>query len=179
MMRSRSANYAGFSLVELVVVIVIIGVISAIAIPRVSQGAKGAADATLVDDLSILRNAIEMYAGEHGGDFPGLRGDGTNGPNTAQAFLNQLDMFSDLSGHVKNTRDVANGYIYGAYLQRKIPPIPVGPNKGKSGLAIDTTNSPPALTGGTEAWVYNPTTGEIIANTNDPNDEGTRTYNQY
>ena len=60
----------GFSLVELVIVVVIIGVIAAIAVPRISRGAKGAGDASLKGSLAGLRNAIDMYAAEHGGTFP-------------------------------------------------------------------------------------------------------------
>ncbi len=61
---------AAFSLVELVIVIVIIGVIAAIAVPRIGRGAKGAADSAVRANLATLRNAIDLYAVEHGGKFP-------------------------------------------------------------------------------------------------------------
>src|SRR5436853_7899918 len=61
----------GFSLIELVIVVVIIAIIGAIAIPRLSRGAAGAADSALVGNLRILRSAVDLYASEHGGTFPG------------------------------------------------------------------------------------------------------------
>ena len=59
-----------FSLIELVVVVVIIGIIAAIAIPKMSKGAQGAADSAVTGDLALLRQAIDMYANEHGGALP-------------------------------------------------------------------------------------------------------------
>ena len=69
-MRSRSQTRA-FSLVELVIVVVIIGVIAAIAVPRISRGAKGAGESAVRMSLTGMRNAIDMYAAEHGGAWPG------------------------------------------------------------------------------------------------------------
>src|SRR5919112_1210242 len=65
-----SPRRRGFSLIELVIVVVIIGIIAAIAIPRMSRGTAGAADSALSGNLNVLRNAIELYATEHGGKFP-------------------------------------------------------------------------------------------------------------
>jgi hypothetical protein len=50
---------------------------------------------------------------------------------------------------------------------------------GSDTVAIDTSNSPPLVTAGDEGWVYNPATGEIIVNTDDANDAGTLTYDEY
>src|SRR5688572_30235377 len=74
----------GFSLIELVIVVVIIGIIAAIAIPRLSRGSAGAADSALSGNLAVLRNAVDLYATEHGGTFPKL----------AQ-FSNQLTQYTD------------------------------------------------------------------------------------
>src|SRR5206468_11939598 len=72
-MRSKRATQAkGFSLIELVIVVVIIGIIAAIAIPRLSRGAAGAADSALSGNLSVLRNAIDLFATEHGGTYPAV-----------------------------------------------------------------------------------------------------------
>ena len=66
---------------------------------------------------------------------------------------------------------------FGPYLQA-IPPCPVGNKSTPTIIAIDAVNSPPAVTVGNEGWVYNPTTGEIIANTA-TTDEGGKAYNTY
>src|SRR3954466_4104031 len=71
---ARPSPRQGFSLIELVIVVVIIGIIAAIAIPRMSRGSQGAADSALAQNLSIIRNALDMYQTEHGGVFPAANG---------------------------------------------------------------------------------------------------------
>lgn len=166
-----------FSLVELVIVVVIIGVIAAIAIPRISKSAQSTGETSLRASLGSLRRAIDHYAAEHEGVFPGAVEDGLgNGPNTAGAFENQMLRYSNRQGGSSIIH--GSSHLFGPYL-RAIPPVSVGPNAGETTIAIDAVNSPPLVTGGTEAWVYNPSTGEIVANTDAANSEGTRTFDEY
>ena len=65
-------RFAGFSLIELVIVVVIIAIIGAIAIPKMSRGAAGAGDSALIQDLSVLRSALDLYQTENGGNYPTL-----------------------------------------------------------------------------------------------------------
>lgn len=134
----------GFSLIELVIVVVIIGIIGAIAIPRLSRGAAGASDSALVGDLAVLRNAIDLYATEHGGTYP-----------TLAAIEAQLTQYSDLQGNTSATKDAT--HIYGPYI-RKIPSLTVGAEVGESAF---TASQGTADCG----WVYNAATGDISANT--------------
>ena len=169
----------GFSLVELVIVIVIIGIIAAIAIPRVSRGSRGAGESALTSNLSILRNAVELYASEHEGAYPGSTADGTgNAADTAGAFVNQMLKYSGATGEVADTRDAA--HPFGPYLRKQMPPLPLGAKKGNSDVAIDIINSPPVVvaTAGV-GWVYNPHTGDIIVNTDENNEAGDATYDSY
>src|SRR5438034_11191501 len=94
-------NKRGFSLIELVIVVVIIAIIGAIAIPRMSRGAAGAADSALVGDLKTLRSAIELYANEHGGLYPGLLANGTTDYTKVVAELTQ---YSDDQGTTSATK---------------------------------------------------------------------------
>lgn len=154
-----------FSLVELVIVVVIIGVIAAIAVPRISRGAKGAGESALRGNLTVLRNAIDMYAAEHQGTFPGSDG-------TEATLIRQLTEKTDAAG--------AAGTDYGPYL-RKMPPVPVGPNAGKaSGVIMDNLSNPLSLgvneATATAGWVYNNNTGDIIPNTDDVDDDGVNYY---
>lgn len=151
---------SGFTLVELVVVIVIIGILAAIAIPRLSRGSAGASSGALSANLSIVRNAINMYAAEHNSKFP------------TAAIVDQLTTYSSLTGTTNASR--TSTYKYGPYLAA-IPPCPVGENAGSADVLIDATETadPPApSTGGGEGWVYKPHTGEIVANTNKSDDVG-------
>ncbi len=132
----------GFSLIELVIVVVIIGIIAAIAVPRLSRGSAGAADSALAGDLAVLRNAIDLYATEHGGDYP-----------DADKIEDQLMMFTNDAGETNATRTTT--HIYGPYI-RKVPPLPVGSNKGDSKIA--------AADGDGVGWIYVESSGSINAN---------------
>jgi len=69
-------------------------------------------------------------------------------------------------------------HIYGPYL-RSIPPIPVGPNVGATGVEIKD-NDPRAVYEGKKdkGWIYSDETGDIFANTDDLDDSGVE-YHTY
>lgn len=135
------ARRRGFSLLELVIVVVILGIIGAIAIPRLSRGASGAADSALSSNLAVLRNAIDLYAAEHQGNFPALA-----------TFSDQLLLYSDIGGSTNASPTTV--YVYGPYL-RAIPPLPVGTKAGKTDVD--------AAIGADVGWIYDADTGTISA----------------
>jgi general secretion pathway protein G len=163
MRQTNRAARSGFSLIELVIVVVIIGIIAAIAIPRLSRGASGAADSALSGNMSVMRNAIDLYATEHGGAYPAVA-----------TFADQLTLYSDSSGATSATKTATA--IYGPYM-RKIPTLPVGANKNSTTIVDGSSGTPGAGAGG---WFYNPTTGEIRSNTPDSEkDAAGKIYNTY
>ncbi|MCB9851094.1 MAG: prepilin-type N-terminal cleavage/methylation domain-containing protein [Phycisphaerales bacterium] len=167
-----------FSLVELVIVIVIIGIIAAIAVPRISRGAKGATQSAVRGDVAGLRAAIDLYAAEHNGVFPGKNkeADGSAGGD-ADDMVGQLTKFSDINGKT-GAYNASTGIIYGPYLRNGIPPLPVGTYAGGTDV-IFSSASPPAVTEGAgDGWTYNPDTGEIRANTT-ATDEAGDNYSDY
>lgn len=157
----RTANWrrVGFSLLEVVIVVAILAILAAIGIPRMSRGSRGASDSALKSNLSLMRNAIDLYSAEHSGSYPAV---GT--------FSDQLTQFTDSSGGTNATKD--STHIYGPYL-RSIPTLTVGVKKGKSGVSADGS-------GANDGWVYTASTGVIAANT-DPNleDDSGKAYNTY
>ncbi len=162
-MKTRTRT-RGFSLVELVIVVVIIGVIAAIAVPRISRGARGAGDAALRATLAGIRNAIDMYAAEHGGAFP----DGADQDAIEAKLINK----TDFDGTVNASGD------FGPYLRKGFPAISVGANKGGSDLLIETSGDP--TPDASTAWAYSTDTGAFIANTADTElDENGDKYNEY
>jgi len=140
----RAKRPKGFSLLELVIVIVIMGIVAVVAIPRMSRGSEGAADAALSGNLAVMRGAIDMYAGEHTGTNPAVA-----------TFEEQLTQYTDISGGTSATKTAT--HIYGPYL-RKVPPLPVGSNKGSTIVADNGANG--------VGWVYEVNAGTIRANTN-------------
>jgi prepilin-type N-terminal cleavage/methylation domain-containing protein len=133
----------GFSLIEVVVVVVILAAIAAIAIPRLSRGTQGSVEAAVARDVQVLQKAIDLYAAEHNGAFP-------NGAMVAD----QLTLHSDAAGSTSQSKTPP--YSFGPYL-RKVPPVPVGPNKGSRNIS-----TAPGVGVG---WIYDPTEGTITANT--------------
>ena len=167
MSRTSHSSYdrtgLGFSLIELVIVVVIIGIIGAIAVPRMSRGAKGAADSALTANLRVLRDAIDLFAVEHGGVYP----DGADLDVALTGYSGTR--FDDLSV----TKTATN--IYGPYV-RAIPKLPVGANKGKNTF----TGVVPGATVDRNGWYYNMTTGNVRANCADTEtDEAGVPYNTY
>ncbi len=65
----------GFTLVELVVVILILGILAAVAAPKMFNASATATDNGLKQTLSVVRDAIELYAAENNGSLPGQSGD--------------------------------------------------------------------------------------------------------
>lgn len=159
----ENRSLMGFSLIELVIVVVIIGIIGAIAVPRMSRGAKGASDSAVTANLTVLRNALDLYATEHGGDYPTL-----------------ADLPAALTTYTAGTVDATPGAqsatnIYGPYI-RAIPKLPLGEHKGKDTF----TATAPTATSADAGWYYNATTGEVRANCKDAevDDAGVK-YNTY
>ena len=122
---------------------VIIGVIAAIAIPRFSRGSAGATDSAVEGSLTVLRTAIDVFAAEHGGKFP-----------TTNDIAAQLTQYTDAWGDAQPAPD--GTHIYGPYV-RKIPPVPVGPRQGSTGIAM--------ADGPGIGWIYVGATGKIRPNT--------------
>jgi len=167
-----------FSLVELVIVIVILAIIAAIAIPRIGVGAAAAEESALKADLARLRKAIDLYAAEHRGVYPGATdaGGSYGTAGSEAAFANQLTLYTDIQGRCSEKKDAT--HVYGPYLAPGIPPVPLGPNRGSR--RVSTSNSGPmSAVGDGTGWVYNFITGRIIANADELDRSGLITYDEY
>jgi len=161
----------GVSLVEFLIVMMILGIIGSIAIPRSSRGSRTVEQSSLVTDLAILRSAISLYASEHQGQYPGTNADGTAGDTDLLA--QQLTQFTSAAGQVAAERD--DTHPFGPYLRRGIPDLSVGVRAGNNKVAIDIDNLLPQVNPAMPvAWVYNPLTGDVIANSDEIDKNGYR-----
>lgn len=152
-----------FSVLELAVVFVILGVVAAIVGPRMSRGASVSPrqnDQILVGQLRSLREALDAYAADHAGRYP------TGDP---ARIARQLTQYTDRAGAPNPTCTAS--HPFGPYL-REIPAIPVGTGSRTATIALFETAQ--------AAWLYDPATGRIRANTSpDECDPLGRPYSSY
>ncbi|MGD8450420.1 MAG: hypothetical protein PVJ57_01260 [Phycisphaerae bacterium] len=166
---------SALSIIELIVVVLIIGIIAAIAVPQLSQAAGDDEKDDLRQNLNAMRFAVELYYYEHG-EYPGQLGDGINAAGTAEAVISQLTGITDENGHVSAERDAQ--HHLGPYLRLGMPPCPVAPRLGRTGLCV-VDGAPRFAPSATEAgWVYNCRTGDVAFNSDVTDAAGTR-YDEY
>jgi general secretion pathway protein G len=174
MMNTQFRRYAtkGFTLIELLIVVIIIAILAAIAIPQFSNSTGDAQESAASANLTTLRSAIELYRVQHNNTYPttfgtaaapaggctgGVAGTGT--ANQAQAFTDQLTMFSDAAGHTCSV--AATGYIFGPYLRA----IPVEPITNSAVVTVVTAPATTPATDATVGWRFVNTTGALQINT--------------
>ena len=62
----KCPNTSGFTLLELLVVMTIIAMLLTLAVPRYFHSIEKSKEAVLRDDLSIMRDSLDKYYGDHG-----------------------------------------------------------------------------------------------------------------
>ena len=167
-------NQRGLTLVEILIVVILLGIIAAVAVPQFSTTTKDARENTLDSNLAALRNAIELYAAQHNGVYPGqIDTDGStptgDDPTATAAFIAQLTQYSKVTGETSTTKDPT--FPFGPYFRKGIPDNPL-PTTSTAVAADydevgDIANTGPASGSG---WKVAIPTGQIIANDDDYDD---------
>lgn len=139
-------SHKGFTLIELVVVVIIIGIIAAIVTPKMVNLTGTASDNSAAQSLSVLRSAVDTYAAQNAGAFPGT---------DETTFKTAL-----------------KPYIRGAF--PKCPVGGAAALDGVNVVNTGTSLFGAADATPTKGWKYDCTTGEIIINSTTTNKSGVR-----
>jgi general secretion pathway protein G len=159
-MKMTRRSVRGFSLIELVIVVVIIAIIGAIAIPKMSRGAQGAGDSALIQDLAVMRAALDLYNTEHP----------TQPLTAANITAGNLTGYTDSIGTYSATKTAT--CIYGPYL-KTFPAMPVGTYKGQN--TVLSSGGAGTAAGG---WYFTGTDFQANCPATDKDASGT-SYNTY
>jgi len=178
----------GFTLVELLIVAIILAILAAIVVPQFASSTDDATDSALRSNLSAIRGAIDLYAQQHGGSFPGSTAALTAGcaggankgvaadlPATAGALTKQLTLYTNAAGEACSISDDPVGgiveYPFGPYLKTDV--FPNNPVDGANDITFEVTGD--LAMGGADAtaWRYDTTSGKFIADQTGPDGNGT------
>lgn len=172
----------GFTLVELLIVVIILALLAAIVVPQFASSTDDAKLASLDTTLANVRSAIDLYYQQHG-EYPGdltavdvgcsaTDGTGTGGAGAqgAQAFLDQLSMFTDTDGGACSVKDA--NFQFGPYLKKNtLPDNPITASNAFEVVAVGDLLM--SGTGASLGWKYDLGVGKFIANdTTDPDGAG-------
>lgn len=144
---ARPSATPGFTLVEVVIVVLVLSIIAAVASPKLVGVVQNGEVSALSANLTAIRNALEHYAIDHPGNYPGA--------------LTALARFTSTSGAMSSSK--SSFYKDGKYLD-SIPACPVGSRKGATGWGA--CPNPPAGESGssTIGWLYNAASGRVWVN---------------
>ena len=185
----RKSAQQGFTLVELLIVVIILALLAAIVVPQFASSTDDAKLASLDTTLGNVRSAIDLYYQQHS-NYPGeltavdatctaTDGLGTGGlVGGAQAFLDQLSLYSDENGGTCSVKDA--NFQYGPYLKKGT--LPANPITGVATLeVVDAADILMAGTNVDLGWKYDILAGKFIANDTTDIDgagPGLETYDQ-
>ena len=65
-MNKRRQPHTGFTLLEMVVVILVLGILAGVAAPKFTSLSKDSQAATILQNVNVIFDAVEMFAAEHG-----------------------------------------------------------------------------------------------------------------
>jgi len=179
---------AGFTLVELLIVVIIIAILAAIVVPQFTSATLDAREAALDSNLAGMRSAIELFRAQHaGGVYPGgvaasggtcpTGGTASTAPlNSAQAFMDQLLLYTNASGQACSLGDTVT-FKYGPYFRRGIPNDSItGKGSVVGDIVVTTAGTPIVPTAATGGWAYDTRSGQIVMNSNALDSKGTGSF---
>lgn len=176
-MKKFMKDQTGFTLVEMIIVIIIMGILAAVIIPQIGTTSDDAKLSAVKQDLTSMRNAVEIYYSQHSSAYPGARlsnGSGavTTAVEAATAFEQQLTQYTDVNGACATIKDAT--HKYGPYI--KGGKLPVNPfndsnavvcNIAQNDISVRTSDGT-----NTAGWHFYVQTGVLVANDSDAHATG-------
>jgi general secretion pathway protein G len=185
-MNFRGIAEKGFTLVELLIVVIILAILAAIVVPQFASTTDDARDSAADSTLAGMRAAIDLYYQQHTNSstgrnsYPGAltavpvaacggtagNGAATGGAGTtaADAFMEQLSLYTDVNGGTCSQGDDIV-YRFGPYLKK--PDVPSEPYTGVSLLTVVAAGDllmPATAAPGPGGYLFDSDTGKIIIN---------------
>lgn len=156
---SRLMRWWSSRWIELFAVAVVVTVLAFLAGPRLSRAAERADYAAVYGDAAVLRNAVQMYAADHGGSLP-----------APANFDRHLTCYSDAAGERFSDTYTADTPL-GPYL-RRVPAVRVGAYAGSAQVAAVSGEPSAPWDGGTDGggpddragWLMDVHTGRVWPN---------------
>ena len=159
--QNRLFNQDGFTLIELLLVVIILGILAAVVLPQFGTSSEDAKLSALKSNLATVRQALELYAIQHNGNYPDQSDD-------YHDIVNKLTLFSNASGTTSTAS--TSEYPYGPYIKSGLPSNPFVVVSGDA-IYVDTTETDlgafDLTSSGDQGWYYNQLTGEFFANDSD------------
>jgi general secretion pathway protein G len=162
-MERRNGKRVGFTLIEMLIVIVILGILAMVIVPQISTSSDDAKLNTLRTNLSVMRNAVELYYAQHASTYPGSALGGAG--NAADAFVQQMTRYTDATNAISAVKSAQ--YKFGPYVKGNT--LPPNPFNGLATIAVDTAidNITTRAADNSTGWKFYTKTGVLIANTTD------------
>ena len=160
-------DQSGFTLIEMLVVVIILGILAMIIVPQITVSTEDARLNSLQTNLNTVRSAIEVYAAQHGNNYPGaVKTDGTGTATAAgdlpAALLDQLTLYTDATGKTSKDLDRTN-YPFGPYLKTGMPTNPYNDLADVTCDVATTDITTKDSTGATTGWKFYVKTGVFMA----------------
>ena len=148
----NKSKRSAFTLIEVLIVVVIMAVLAATIIPQFASSTEDAKASAVKFNLHTLRQQIEMYKLQHSATVPAL----TAGTLPGMVYA------TDVTGANNGTTTSDATHPFGPYVQGGA--LPPNPYDGKNTVS-QTAVFPPTATTAAGGWLYEPTSGQIAANT--------------
>lgn len=170
----------GFTLVELLIVVIILAILAAIVVPQFASTTNDARDSAADSTLAGMRAAIDLYYQQHGNNYPGAltavpvaacTGTAGNGVATggagataADAFMEQLSLYTDVNGGTCSIGD-DTVFRFGPYLKKQdVPSEPYTAVSLLDVVAVGDLNMVATADPGPGGFLFDSQTGKIIIN---------------